>query len=358
MPTEIEVRTDEHITTQDTETADVDDVMELNAWPEEKAVPTEPVTVAVMDSGVHADAVDSHPWFDGVPVTKRYDATQRHENDGDDVGHGTGVASLVSRLSAGYMDGAGDTRPVELWDVRIFGSEGRTDFETIERAYEFMIDRADEIDIVNMSWGASKNVPEINSLHEKLVAAGIHDVAAAGNTGSDGGSPATALKAFSAGAVDADGDPTRFTSRDPDRKNPDVAAVGKNVKMARAPGTSMDTPLDDQFTKASGTSFAAPITTAAYVVAMQRNGRSWDAAFKRSALNIPGTPADGEGILKLASALEGDESEERPVTAAATWGLSGNDVVWMNWDHLPKNLDTTAELLDEQKEYADIRIWK
>lgn len=344
----VELRTDNVLTTADDAVISPGDARSLHAWPDSLPDPDgEPITVAVMDSGIHADAVDSHPWFDGVDVVDRYDATGG-ENGADEVGHGTACASIYAR----------NTPAVELIDVRIFGDSGQGGFGPIRDAYRWMVEHAADIDVANLSWGARSNNPVLNALHERLMDAGVHDVVAAGNTGDDGGSPSTAKRAFSAGAVDEAGDPARFSSLNPERDNPDVAAAGVNVKLARAPGTAMGTPLDDQFVKASGTSFAAPYTGAGYVNALYARRVSWDRRFEQAAPDIPGTKKDGSGLFKLAPALDGEEPEApNPRFDAATWDISG-DVIWMDADRLPKNLSTTAELLDETKEHVDIRIQK
>jgi intein/homing endonuclease len=123
------------------------------------------------------------------------------------------------------------------------------------------------------------------------------------NSGSDGGSPATAREAFSTGAIDENESPTRFSSFDPDKGNPDVAAVGQNVMMARANGTAMGTPLSDRYVKSSGTSFAAPYVTAAYVNALYRKRQKWHDQFMNTADDVPGTPKDGGGVVRLQEAL-------------------------------------------------------
>jgi len=345
MPHEVEVRTDNRLTTAGNASLTPADGRALHAWTGADKSVDDPLTVAVMDSGVHEDLFDTHPWFETATLGKQYDPTGTGAG-GDQVGHGSGVASIYGK----------NTPAVEIYDVRIFGDSGQGGFGPIADAYKWLIDHADEIDIVNMSWGAREDVSAINRLHEMLVSAGVHDVVAAGNTGGEGGSPATAKQAFSAGAVDENGDLTRFTSRDPNQDNPDVAAAGKDVKMARAPGTSMGTPLDDQFVKASGTSFAAPWTGAAYVNALYERRQSWDRAFEKAAPDIPGSKADGDGLLKLAPAIEGRAPEApNPTTDASVWDFLGNDTVWIDADWLPENV-SVAERLSEGKDHVDIRF--
>jgi len=277
-----------------------EEIAALHGWPE-RLPESEPAVVAVMDSGIHASVVENHPWFEGAEVVGRYDAAGAG-TPRDKVGHGTGVASLIARMAPA----------VEFVDVRIFGSDTRTGFNVIRRAYEWLIDRAGQIDIVNMSWGARRNVMQINQLHERLIDAGVHDVVAAGNTGTDGGSPATSGVAFSAGALDEEGTPARFSSFDPDQGNPDVAAIGVNVKMARTPGTEFGNRIDARFTKGSGTSFAAPLTSAAYATLLAAERSDWDQRLVDGAEDIEGTPRDGAGVLKMPKDLFVGPPEEEP----------------------------------------------
>jgi len=302
MDVDLRDRTDpDLISASEEDLALPEEIAALHNWPDDWP-DTDPVTVAVMDSGIHPDAVAQHPWFEGTEVIGNYDASGG-SGRGDKVGHGTGVASLISRMAPN----------VELLDVRIFGSETRTGFSVIRRAYEWLIKNAGDIDIVNMSWGARRNVMQINQLHERLVQAGVNDVVAAGNTGTDGGSPATSGLAFSAGALTEEGAPARFSSFDPDQGNPDIATVGVNVKMARAPGTKMGGVVDADFVKGSGTSFAAPLASAAYATALAAERSDWDQRLIDGADDIDGTPRDGAGILKLPGDLfVGPPEEEEP----------------------------------------------
>lgn len=339
---EIELRTDNVLTTADSQAVGPDQAAKLHEWPSD--IPDtggDPVTVCVMDSGIDQSAVDNHPWFEGTEVVEQFDATGNGVGN-DEVGHGTACAGIYAK----------HIPKVELIDVRIFGGKGQTGWETIRKAYEWMVDHADQIDVANLSWGGSSNSPAINRHHDKLVSQGVYDVVAAGNTAERGGSPATAKSAFSVGAVDKDGDLTRFSSYNPNRDNPDVSALGKNVKLARAPGTSMGRVLDDQFIKASGTSFAAPYTGAAYGLALYAKPKDWDKAFEASAADIPGTAEEGEGVLQLASALSkgGESPTPSKKASVSVWSFAGNDVLYVNADWLDGDISEAELLTDEDGE--------
>lgn len=355
--TEVELRTDNVLTSAPAAGyASPKDAMELHDWVSEAPEKSEPIRVAIMDSGVHPK-LQMHSWGENIDIVHYADYTGNSKK-GDAVGHGSACASIVGVAAANVLSKFTDSTPIEIESHRIFGESGRTDFNTIKRAYRGIIERSDEIDIVNMSWGARQDIPRINRLHEKLMNEGVHDVVAAGNTGSDGGSPATAKGAFSVGAVDKHGDVTRFTSRDPNQGNPDVAALGKNTKLWRAPGTSMGTPINDEFTKASGTSFAAPYTTAGYAIALWFKQSSWDTKLEEAAPDIPGTKVDGEGLLKLDNAITGEEPKPiQPEGNARVLSLFGNSAVWMNNSWLPSG-KTGTKLLNEDENGIDIRFKK
>jgi hypothetical protein len=230
--------------------------------------------------------------------------------------------------------------------------------DRIQAAYKHIIKNAETIDLVNLSWGANKNIPKINQLHESMVGKSIHDVVAAGNTGDSGGSPATSKDAFSAGAVDENGDLTRFSSSDPKLDNPDVSALGKNVKLARAPGTSMGHVIDEQFVKASGTSFAAPWLGSAYALALHAIPTSWDKDFERNAKDIPGTTRDGQGLLRLASTLRKDDDPEKPHNPTVSGNvleIGDRDVALIDADWLP-NGDVNVTKKSETKNGVTIHV--
>ena len=167
-----EIRTDNKITTtRGGRMITAKEAKQIHNW---KSVQRkgEKITVAVMDSGIDENVASNHPWFEGSVLTKQYDATERHGTGEDAVGHGTGCASIIANA----------TDEIELYDVRIFGPSGASaGFEPIRNAYQWLIARSDEIDVVNMSWGASRDIPQINNLHDTLVDRGIYDVVAAGN---------------------------------------------------------------------------------------------------------------------------------------------------------------------------------
>jgi len=309
----MELRLDPNITSADS-TATMQDIYSLHNAEANDEVGSG-ITVAVMDTGVD----DSHPVFENTSVT-HHDFTGN--GTGDAVGHGTATAGLIAQLAPG----------VEIVDLRIFGDSGKTSMQPIAKAYEWLVENGDTVDVCNYSWGASSNVPSLNELHRKSMDAGVQDVVAAGNTGKRGGSPATAEGAFSVGAVTEDGDLTRFSSYNPERDNPDVSAIGKNVKLPRASGTSMGTVIDDDYVKASGTSFAAPITAGLVARYLTQYEGGTVQAFESSARDIETTPEDGQGIVDYGGATS--EQQTTDTASAIAFDFLGKDVVQLGADWL------------------------
>lgn len=293
----------------------------------------EGINVVVMDSGIDEEhGVFNNTDIDHVDVTGR--------GDGDEVGHGTAVAGQIVRVAP----------DVNLTSLRIFGSSGRATFSTILKAYEWLFQHSDEIDIVNMSWGASRKVDQLDQLQNKLVEQDVRDVTAAGNTASEGGSPATAEKAFSAGACTESGEMAPFSSYNPNWDNPDVSTVGVNNRLAQASGTSMGGDLRGPWVMASGTSFAAPELTGSVARFLEGNpDEDLEELYEETGDDIEEVEKDGYGLLNH-SALMSNAPEDGapPETQATVWTLwsDNRDMIHLNKDWLSDGEFTVSKVAD------------
>lgn len=277
------------------------------------------VTIGVQDTGLDA----SHPFVAertaGVAEFRDYTGA----GEGDGYGHGTLVADLATRYAAG----------AELVVHRIFGGSG-SGADGIAASFDRAIELAErgELDVLNMSWGYPEaQVDWVDEKVNELAEAGCVPVSAAGNTAGATGSPATAEKCVSVGALEEGaGRMTNFSSWDQDGGPnrglggvPDVCAVGRNVVGARAGGTSMGRPIDGATTKASGTSFSSPIVAGLVADLLRREPglgvQGVVRALEGSADDIEGTHRDGLGSVDWDGAASWSDGEAHASVWTPPW---------------------------------------
>ena len=294
-PFEVHLRTALDYTSR-SETATIEDVRRVHSVVKDGATGAEQ-TVVVMDSGIN----ESHPVFDGMHI-QHVDCTGSNDDAADEVGHGTAAAGQIAQLAP----------DVDLVDLRIFGGSDSTGSQPVLKAYEWLFAHADQVDVVNLSWGTSSISSYLNRLQNKLVSKGVRGVVAAGNSGESGGSPATAEKAFSVGACTEDRNLAPFSSYDPRRENPDLTAIGVDCMLAQAEDTSMGTDLPGPWIKASGTSFSAPDVAGCVAKYLSRDPDASPAdvaeAFRESADNLRSTNREGTGLLDYRETVVANET--------------------------------------------------
>ncbi len=277
------------------------------------------VTVAVLDSGIAADHPDfagriaeARSFLDGAP-----DAV-------DDVGHGTHVASILAGSGAGsggrYRGVAPDAQLVIGKVCDLAGCPDSALLAGMEWA------AASGAAVINISLGGP-DTPEVDPLEQAIDALtaehGALFVVSAGNIGLCGGglsdqvgSPSTADAALSVAAVDAADQVADFSCRGPRAGDgaikPDIAAPGVTIAAALATGTVIGEPVDDLYTRLSGTSMAAPHAAGAAALLAQLHPE-WSAAELKAALMGSATDVDdpdvfrrGAGRVDVARAIEQD----------------------------------------------------
>ncbi|GLZ29467.1 serine protease [Lentzea sp. NBRC 105346] len=235
------------------------------------------VTVAVLDGGYDP----THPDLQGKVVEAK-DFTQRGVKD--TYGHGTHVAGTI----AGQGSYGGTAPDAKLLIGKVCGDETCEDSAILE-AMEWAAPKAK---IVNLSLGgeATDGTDPISLAVNRLTEQyGTLFVIAAGNEGGamTVGTPAAADAALAVGSVSKKDALSRFSSRGP-RVNdmavkPEIVAPGEAIGAARAKDTSMGTPINDLYTRASGTSMATPHVAGAAAVLAQQHPE-WRAPQLKAAL--------------------------------------------------------------------------
>jgi subtilisin family serine protease len=174
--------------------------------------------------------------------------------------------------------------------------------------------------VVNMSLGGgptdgtdpvSQAVDRLTASHRTLF------VVAAGNSGPDDQSvdtPGAATSALTVGAVNVADQLADFSSRGPGvgdfAMKPDITAPGVDIVAARATGTSLGDPVDQWYTRLSGTSMATPHVAGAAAIMAQR-WPDWSPARIKAVLMGTAEPnlelsvyEQGGGRLDVAHAIE------------------------------------------------------
>lgn len=203
------------------------------------------VKIAVLDTGVAADVrfAGQVEWIHLVPPP----ADPSAQN-----GHGTAVASLLVGSDPATP---GVAPSAQVLSVRIAGDDGVSDSFQLAAGIMAAIDHG--ASLINISMGTYGDSPLVRAAVRRALDAGVLIVAAAGNQGWDRVAfPAAYDGVLAIGAVDALGNHLAFSNTG---SQIDLTAPGFGVPVAQ-PG--------QQRANASGTSFSAPIVTAALAAVM------------------------------------------------------------------------------------------
>ncbi|MFE4256182.1 S8 family serine peptidase [Streptomyces sp. NPDC056910] len=232
--------------------------------------------VAILDTGADLNNAD---------IKSRITATQSFvtgEAVQDGHGHGTHVASTIAGSGANSGGKYKGVAPgADLLIGKVLSNAGSGPLSGILEGMNWAV--AQDADVVSMSLGARATTPGgdvlTNAVDSLSASSSTLFVIAAGNDGKNGestlGTPGIADAALTVGAVDKSDALANFSSRGPrlgDMKiKPEITAPGVNIVAARAAGTTMGTPVDANYTSASGTSMATPHVAGAAAILAQRH---------------------------------------------------------------------------------------
>lgn len=291
-------------------------LVDTGVMPEHRALPA-----STMRRGF--DTVDLDPLrVGGLELIG--DSRAKDEDPSDDVGHGTGCAGILCADGLDLPPGAAGA--CSLLPVRVLGAArsgsrrvGVGSIANIDAGMKRLIDLGAKV--INMSFGTAEAqlltggaLPHIEVIRY-AIARGAILIAASGNNGqTERYFPAAHAGVIAVGAVNARGEPCRFSTR------------GEHVALC-APGEGIWTcGLGNALQRANGTSFAAPFVSAACALLVARaNARAWplDGNDARELLMNTSRPhyraettGCGAGVLDVFSALRAldnmiDANDER-----------------------------------------------
>lgn len=230
--------------------------------------------IAILDTGIDLN----HP---DLNVFKQVTFVPGTSNGNDDDGHGTAVAGVAAAKdnSQGVVGVAPGAR---LWAIKVLDSNGMGSSSDIIKGIDYVTEHADEIDVVNLSFGAVGKNDALHNAIIRSVEAGVTYAAAAGNEGKDASNvfPASYPEVIAVSAiVDTDGKcggiSTTGTTAGKDDTLASFSNYGPVVDLA-APGVLVKTTtIGDSYMSFSGTSAAtAHVTGALALYKSQHSGAS------------------------------------------------------------------------------------
>lgn len=210
------------------------------------------VVVAVLDTGVDP----SHPLLSGRlnPGFNALDPTRPPDERLDGAhnrayGHGTMIAGLIAHI-------APDAR---ILPVRVLDADGDGSTSSVLAGLRFALRNGARV--VNMSFSTTVKSDLLEEALDEAEAAGVLIVAAAGNDGAETRHyPAAYSHVLSVAALDADDRKASFSS------------YGSHVRLS-APGLAIRSAFaGNEYATWSGTSFAAPLASAAAALLLHQEG--------------------------------------------------------------------------------------
>ncbi len=204
-------------------------------------LPETNVTVAVIDSGVCLD----HPDLVGR-ISGGYDFVDDDDNPMDAMGHGCGVAGVISAIHNNGIGIAGIAPNTMIMPVRVLDADGIGNYADISAAIIYATDEG--ADIINLSLAGQAYSQVMADAVAYAIERGVTVVAAAGNQGSNGTFyPASFSNVIAVGSIDPDLNQSSFSNHGTDV---DMWAPGRDI---------LTTSINGDYEFMSGTSFAAPI---------------------------------------------------------------------------------------------------
>ena len=255
------------------------------------------VDIGIMDTGIDLN----HP---DLNVYRQVTFVSGTSSGNDDNGHGTAVAGIAAAKdkSQGVVGLAPGAR---LWAIKVLDSNGIGSSSNIIKGIDYVTQHANEIDVVNLSFGAVGQNKALHSAIIKSVAAGVTYTAAAGNEAIDASSvfPASYPEVIAVSAiVDTDGKCGGIsgisTTVGKDDSFASFSNYGSVIDLA-APGVLIKTTAKgSSYTTFSGTSVSTPHVTGAVALYKSEHPGASPSDIRnalRSLGSSPSTTCDGKG---------------------------------------------------------------
>ena len=252
--------------------------------------------IAILDTGISL----SHP---DLNVFRQQTFVAGTTTANDDNGHGTHVAGIAAAKdnSIGVVGVAPGAR---LWAVKVLDKDGGGAISTIIKGIDYVTQHANEIDVVNLSFGCECSSPALDAAINSSVQAGVTYAVSAGNDHKDAStfSPANDPNVIAVSAIaDSDGRCSGTggpTNHGNDDTLADFSNYGKVISIS-APGVNiLSTYKDNSYTTLSGTSMASPFVAGAAALYKSFHKSASPSEVRTALLNegsTASTTCDGDG---------------------------------------------------------------
>lgn len=219
----------------------------------------DPIKVAVIDTGIDIYHPDLKANLKGGANT-----INSRKSYNDDNGHGTHVAGIIGAID-NTIGVVGVGPKIDLYAVKVLDRNGSGYLSDIIEGLDWAI--AKNMQVINMSLGTSSYNKSFEDAVKRVNAAGIVQVAAAGNSGPADNTviyPAKFAEVIAVSATDATDAIAYWSSRGPEA---DLAAPGVSIYSTYKGST---------YKTLSGTSMASPHVAGAAALVLTTPIGAWD----------------------------------------------------------------------------------
>lgn len=239
-----------------------------------------PVKVAILDSGINAEVEQLKGY-----IVKSYNTFNNSSKTSPVNDHGTMIASIVAFTNYNGML-LGLNNNVQLYDVQVLNDTGAGQIENTVSGIDWAIEQG--VDIINISYGFSKDDMLIREAIKRAYDHGIIIVAATGNTiGLSTDFPAKYPEVLSISAIDDEMNIFSYAGKG----KVDYVTPGVNV-----PVLNMQGKIEYQ----NGTSFATAYATG--VISLLKSKMDNDAVIeylKKNSMNLGPRDTYGQGLIQF-----------------------------------------------------------
>lgn len=269
------------------------------AWEKAKG---DDVVIAIVDTGVDLD----HPDLKDK-IVDGYDFVSDDDDPMDQNGHGTHVAGIAAAVTENGVGIAGAAPNAKIMPVRVLGTVGSGDQETIVRGIKWAADHGAKV--INMSLGETGLMSRLlkggvlNPAIQYAYSKGAVVVAAAGNEGTAKQPYKPTTQVLVVGASDAQGQPASFSNFGAqDAVSAPGVKILSTLPTYKTPETLKNT---TGYGALDGTSMAAPYVSglAALLVGQGKTPDQAMAAIRTTAVNPSKDLRLGLGVVNALGAV-------------------------------------------------------